>query len=129
LATFAKSKFCGLQISPPFDRYVLDFYCPAAKLAIELDGGGHNYRVGQIRDQTRLEFLAGQGVAVLRFWNRQVREELDSVLRSIWFTLQERGSTETLTLILSLCQRERRPSHVLAAKMKWFKLTPSRSTL
>jgi very-short-patch-repair endonuclease len=64
----------------PLDRYILDFYCPAAKLAIELDGGGHNYRGGQIRDETRSEFLARQGVVVLRFWNHQVRQELDSVL-------------------------------------------------
>ena len=73
----------------PFDDYVLDFYCPSAKLAIELDGGGHNYRAGQIRDRTRSEFLARHGVTVLRFWNHQVRQELDSVLRSIWFALEE----------------------------------------
>ena len=74
----------------PFDSYVLDFYCPSAKLAIELDGGGHTYRAGQTRDQTRSEFLARHGVIVLRFWNHQVRRELDSVLRAIWFALGER---------------------------------------
>jgi hypothetical protein len=55
--------------------------CPSAKLAIELDGGGYNYRAGQTRDQTRSEFLARHGVFVLRFWNHQVRQELNSVLR------------------------------------------------
>jgi very-short-patch-repair endonuclease len=74
----------------PFEDYVLDFYCPTAMLAIELDGGGHNYRTGQIRDRTRSEFLARHGVIVLRFWNHQVRRELDSVLRAIWFALGER---------------------------------------
>src|SRR6266542_1392161 len=74
----------------PFDDYVLDFYCPNAKLAIELDGGGHNYRTGQIRDRTRSEFLDRHGVVVLRFWNHQIRQELDSVLRAIWFALEER---------------------------------------
>jgi very-short-patch-repair endonuclease len=74
----------------PLDCYILDFYYPAAKLAIELDGGGHNYRVGQIRDRTRSEFLAGQGIIVLRFWNHQVRQKLDSVLRAIWLALQQR---------------------------------------
>jgi very-short-patch-repair endonuclease len=68
----------------PLDCYILDFYCPTAKLAIELDGGGHNYRVGQIRDRTRSEFLARKGIIVLRFWNHQVRQELDSVLQAIW---------------------------------------------
>jgi len=74
----------------PVDCYILDFYCPAAKLAIELDGGGHNYRGGQIRDRTRSELLARQGISVLRFWNHQVRGELDSVLRPIWLALEER---------------------------------------
>lgn len=84
---FAGHKF---RRQHPFDDYVLDFYCPSAKLAIELDGGGHNYRTGRIRDRTRSEFLAGHGVVVLRFWNHQIRQELDSVLRAIWFALEER---------------------------------------
>jgi type I restriction enzyme M protein len=75
----------------PLDPYVLDFYCAEAKLAIELDGGGHNYRGGQIRDHAREEFLARHGIEVLRFWNHQVREELDSVLRAICFALEERA--------------------------------------
>jgi very-short-patch-repair endonuclease len=74
----------------PFGCYILDFYCPTAKLAIELDGGGHNYRAGQIRDRTRSESLVRKGIIVLRFWNHQVRQELDSVLQAIWFALQER---------------------------------------
>jgi very-short-patch-repair endonuclease len=40
----------------PFEDYVLDFHCPTARLAIELDGGGHNHRAGQICDRTRSEF-------------------------------------------------------------------------
>ena len=74
----------------PFDDYVLDFYRPSVKLAIELDGGGHNYRAGQTRDLTRSQFLARHGVIVLRFWNHQVRQELDSVVRAIWVALEER---------------------------------------
>src|SRR5205823_10990673 len=91
LATFAEPKFCRLQISTPasFGCYILDFYCPAAKLAIELDGGGHNYRASQIHDRTRSELLARRGITILRFWNHQVRQELDSVLQAIWLTLQK----------------------------------------
>ncbi len=74
----------------PFDDYVLDFYCPSAKLAVESDGGGHNYQAGQLRDRTRSEFLARREVIVLRFWNHQVRRELDSVLQAIWFALDQR---------------------------------------
>ena len=67
--------------------YVLDFYCPGAKLAIELDGGGHNYRAGQIRDRARSELLGRRGIIVLRFWNHQIRQELNSVLQAIWLAL------------------------------------------
>jgi len=91
----------------PLDRFIIDFYCPTAKVAIELDGGGHNYRVGKIRDRARLEFLARKGIIVLRFRNHQVRQELDSVLQAIWFALQGVVLVESLTLILSLCRKGR----------------------
>jgi very-short-patch-repair endonuclease len=74
--------------------YTLDFYSPAAKLAIELDGGGHNYQLRRIGDRKRSNLLADQGVTVLRFWNHQVRYELDSVLKAIWFALEERPSSQ-----------------------------------
>jgi very-short-patch-repair endonuclease len=84
-------KFAGYKFprQHPLDSYVVDFYCPAAKLAIELDGRGHNYHVGQIRDRARSEFLARKGMVALRFWNHQIRLELDSVLRAIWVCTQE----------------------------------------
>ncbi|PYJ20557.1 MAG: DNA (cytosine-5-)-methyltransferase [Verrucomicrobia bacterium] len=77
----------------PLDCYILDFYCPSAKVAIELDCGGHNYFVGQIRDRARSEFLARKGIIVLRFWNHQIRQEPDSVLQAIWLALQTRCSS------------------------------------
>ena len=83
---FASYKF---RRQHPLDCYILDFYCPTAKLAIELDGGGDYYRGGQIRDRTRSDLLARQGISVLRFWNHQVRRELDSVLRAIRLALEE----------------------------------------
>ena len=83
---FARYKF---RRQHPIDRYILDFYCPAAKLAIELDGGGHNYQMRRIRDQKRAEFLARRRIKLLRFWNHQVCQELESVLQAIWIALDE----------------------------------------
>ena len=74
------------QLNP----YTLDFYCPSAKLAVELDGGGHNYFLARAHDRTRARFLTQHGTLVLRFWNHQVRKELDSVLQAIWLALQRR---------------------------------------
>jgi very-short-patch-repair endonuclease len=61
--------------------------------SLELDGGGHSYRVGQVRDRRRSEFLARNVIIVLRFWNHRIRQELDSVLQAISFALQERCSS------------------------------------
>jgi len=92
----------------PLDCYILDFYCPTAKLAIELDGGGHNYRVGQIRDRARSDFLVRKGIIVLRFWNHQIRQELDSVLHAIDLVCAAGAVlVQSLTLILSLCHKGR----------------------
>jgi very-short-patch-repair endonuclease len=71
----------------------LDFYCPALKLAIELDGSGHGYRLTATHDRARDEFLSRNGIAVVRFWNHQIREELDSVLQAIWIALEKRSPT------------------------------------
>ena len=110
LASFAEPQLCRLQIyrQHPLDCYILDFYCPTAKLAIELDGGGHNYRSGQIRDRARSAFLARKGIVVCDFGIIRFAGELDSVLRAIWFALQDELLVQSLTLILSLCKRERR---------------------
>jgi len=74
-----------------FDRYILDFYCPEARLAIELDGGGHNDAGQQIEDQGRTDLLATEGILLLRFWNHQIRENLDGVLQTILLKLDERS--------------------------------------
>jgi very-short-patch-repair endonuclease len=65
----------------PLDRFVVDFYCPAAKLAIELDGDSHSDRVSCDAQRTRrLEEL---GFVVIRFENPDVFDHLDVVLESI----------------------------------------------
>ena len=109
---------CKFRRQHSFDSYVLDFYCPAAKLAIELDGGGHNYRTGQIHDHIRSECLADQGIIVLRFWNHQVRQELDSVLRAISLALDERRKANPHLSPLPLATGEASPSAPFAASIK-----------
>src|SRR5881398_1657478 len=76
----------------PVDRYIIDFYCPEARLAIELDGAGHNFASRESLDQERTSFLASKNILVLRFWNHQINWELDSVLETIWSTLKRRGN-------------------------------------
>ena len=60
--------------------YVLDFYCPECKLAIELDGTSHDNENTQEYDDERTKFLNALGVKVIRFRNIDVKENLDGVL-------------------------------------------------
>ena len=72
--------------------YILDFYCPEAHLAIELDGGGHTEKSQKLYDYNREKVLALYGIRVLRFWDNEVWEELESVLQEIWNTLPDNPS-------------------------------------
>ena len=77
-ARFHRAKF---RRQVPFDRYVVDFYCHAAKLVIELDGKQHEWLSDY--DAGRSEVLERLGVRVMRFTNEEVCADLDSVLARI----------------------------------------------
>ncbi|QJU57201.1 endonuclease domain-containing protein [Sphingomonas sp. AP4-R1] len=63
------------------DRYVVDFACRSARIAIELDGGQHSSRTEE--DAARTAHLEQQGWTVLRFWNNEVRDHLEGVVDTI----------------------------------------------
>ena len=65
----------------PIDRYVVDFYCHAAKLVVELDGRQHEWFADY--DSGRSEVLERFGLRVIRFTNEEVCGDLDSVLARI----------------------------------------------
>jgi very-short-patch-repair endonuclease len=61
-------------------KYVLDFYCPKEKLAVELDGEGHFSGKASLHDHERRLFIEHFGIKVIRFENKRVFEDLDWVL-------------------------------------------------
>jgi very-short-patch-repair endonuclease len=65
----------------PAGNYILDFYCPAFRLAVELDGGQH--AVAAERDRVRDAWLSKNGVTLLRFWNSDVNGNLSGLLEVI----------------------------------------------
>ena len=77
-----------------FGRYVLDFYCHEAALAVEIDGGQHNTDEARRHDNERTDFLESQGIRVLRFWNNEVMEETEGVLEGIWNAVQQEGEVQ-----------------------------------
>ena len=70
--------------------YTLDFYCPAAQLAVELDGGQHYGGIQQARDVARDEWLARQGIHVLRFSDRDVLLESEAIEQAIYLAVREK---------------------------------------
>ncbi len=65
----------------PIAEYIVDFYCPALKLAIEIDGGSHDERID--KDSQRQKVLESFGINFLRFTEMEVRINLDGVMRMI----------------------------------------------
>jgi very-short-patch-repair endonuclease len=70
--------------------YYLDFYCPAAKLSIELDGFQHGFPDQMKSDAARTSHLDTEGIEELRFWNHQWNKNHEGVLLEIWEALQRR---------------------------------------
>jgi very-short-patch-repair endonuclease len=65
-------------------NYIVDFYCPAAKLIIEIDGGQHYSGEGKKKDGIRDSYLKYQGFRVLRFSDREVLKNIEGVLERIY---------------------------------------------
>ena len=67
----------------PLAPYVLEFYCPEKRLAIEVDGAGHIRGDQPERDARRDGFLKAQGIRVLRFPARLVFEDMNTVVLTV----------------------------------------------
>lgn len=65
-------------------NYIADFYCPELKLVIEVDGGQHYSAEGRENDNIRDAYMTGTGMTVVRFSDRDVLMNLESVLEEIW---------------------------------------------
>ena len=71
----------------PVGPYVLDFYCAAAKLAIEADGGQHFSVDGALSDRLRKQFLATFAIRVVRFTDHEILVNGEAVREAIWRAL------------------------------------------
>ncbi len=68
-------------------NYIVDFCAPRKKLIIELDGSQHLEQAEY--DAERTAFFESRGYRVLRFWNNDVMNNLDAVLKVIWSALRD----------------------------------------
>ncbi len=73
----------------PVGRFILDFYCAEAQLAVELDGGQHAEPYQAAYDEERTRVLNEWGICVLRFWDNDALKNTLGVLEMIWEALHE----------------------------------------
>ena len=81
----------GIQFyrQKPIDNYIVDFYALTARLVIEVDGAHHLDGAQARYDRQRSEYLEESGLRVLRFDDRQVLLELESVTQEIFRAVDE----------------------------------------
>ena len=69
-------------------RYIVDFYCPEAKLVIEVDGGNHFFdKVSSEYDSYRQKFIESKGIKIIRIGNHDIALNIDGVLQAIFQNL------------------------------------------
>jgi very-short-patch-repair endonuclease len=71
------------RLQHPIGRCIVDFYCAAAKLVIEVDGEAHNMGERPVHDARRDAWLCSQGLKVIRFAAADVMRDLESVVTAI----------------------------------------------
>lgn len=78
----------GLSVSfyrqRTFGSYIVDVYCPSAKLVIELDGSQHYAERGIASDAVRDEYLRSLGLTALRYSNDDIHQRFDAICQDIW---------------------------------------------
>jgi very-short-patch-repair endonuclease len=80
---------CDFDRQRPIDEYIVDFYCKDLALALEADGRSHDYK--KERDEQRQKRLESLGVRFLRFWEYEIKNDMQSVLMRIetWIRANE----------------------------------------
>ena len=81
---FLKKLPVNINRQKVFGKYILDFYCSKAKVAIELDGSQHYEEKGMESDKERDLYLKEHGITVLRYSNYEVDQKFEGVCADIW---------------------------------------------
>ncbi len=73
--------------------YIADFYCPSAKLVIELDGSQHYIEEGQKYDTERDKYMENLGIKVLRYSNYDIKKNFVAVCEEIKMYIEDRANS------------------------------------
>ena len=105
-----KAMGCRFRRQHPYANFIFDFYCPHARLAVELDGAYHD----EGRDSVRDAHCAAAGISTLRFSNARLRCDLNGVLREIRLAVELRGSRSERPA--GVCPPERLGEHAVEVR-------------
>lgn len=83
----------------PAGNYILDFYCHALKIAIEVDGNIHNEKGVQEADHKRQKNLEAEGISVIRFSNKEVVTNIEYVIEQINISIDKLLLTHSIKKI------------------------------
>jgi very-short-patch-repair endonuclease len=88
----------------PVGEWIVDFYCKALRLAVEVDGSVHDHL--REKDQARQRSIEALGVKVIRFWNSEVKNDTGGVVKRLEAVIRERARE----LGVELVSRSERPT-------------------
>jgi very-short-patch-repair endonuclease len=77
----------------PLDRYIADFYCQKLRLVIEVDGYSHYDQEAQENDMLRDSILQRYGLFIMRIDDKEVKQNMNQVLRTIEIYIDEFENT------------------------------------
>src|SRR3989339_1099480 len=77
-------KGCQFYRQRIIGNYIVDFYCPEAKLIVEVDGGQHYDINGRKRDELRDNYMKNLGLEILRVSDHEVFKNIDGVIERIF---------------------------------------------
>ena len=86
-----KGRKLGVQFhrQVPINNFIVDFYCHEFMLAIEVDGSSHDTKSQQKKDALKEYQLSRYGITMFRIDDRDIKRNLDSVIRFIEFEIQK----------------------------------------
>ena len=88
--TFLKHLPVTFKRQKIFGNYILDFFCPDALLAIELDGSQHGKEENVVKDRERDSFLNSKGIEVARYSNYAIHTNFEGIKRDVLSRLKRR---------------------------------------
>jgi len=88
-AVLRRKNFAGFRFrrQQSIGPYIADFFCPSAKLVVELDGEQHAEKSHLRRDDERTRWLRARGYRVLRIWNADLKRSPKDVYEAIYIAL------------------------------------------